>query len=170
MTTPNLRKGAVLSDCGQYRYRLWRIWDERRANLPIIMLNPSTADADVDDPTIRRCMHFARREGYGGIVVGNLFALRSPNPRQLKSEFNPVGLENDDHIEHIFENAVFNGTPVLAAWGSHGELFGRCYDMADMAATEGAALVCLGTTKYGHPRHPLYVPNDQPFIPYGNAQ
>ncbi len=83
-------KEAVISDCGRYRYRLTRRWGDGPL-LSFIMLNPSTADAEVDDPTIRRCMGFARRDGYGGIVVGNLYAFRTTKPKALFAADNPLG-------------------------------------------------------------------------------
>jgi hypothetical protein len=79
-----VKSGAELSACRTYRYRLWRQWDADLAPVVWVMLNPSTADESADDPTIRKCIGFAQRWGYGGIEVVNLYAYRSPDPRQLK--------------------------------------------------------------------------------------
>jgi hypothetical protein len=88
---------AVLSDCGTYRYRLGRRWAEGPVDV-WIMLNPSTADATVDDRTIRRCMEFSRRWGAGALVVGNLFALRATDPAELVRHPDPIGPDNDEHL------------------------------------------------------------------------
>lgn len=161
-----IRKSAVISSCGTYRYRLARQWREASTLLTFIMLNPSTADADLDDPTIRRCIGFARRDGFGGIRVYNLFALRSTSPTALKLHRDPIGPENDERLLACFEHAAEYCSPIIAAWGAHGSLRGR--DRAVMAAarTAGAKLSCLGVTKDGHPKHPLYIGASQPFVPF----
>ena len=86
---------ALISPCGQYRYWLMRSWDKYSPRLPIIMLNPSTADASTNDPTIRRCIAFAVREGFGSIVVTNLFAFRATSPDAMKAAVDPVGPSGD---------------------------------------------------------------------------
>ena len=88
-------RGAELSGCGRYRYKLWRIWDPDLPPILFVMLNPSTADANSDDRTIRRCVAFAKRDGFGGLLVGNLFAYRTPYPRVLRKAEEPVGDGND---------------------------------------------------------------------------
>lgn len=95
-------KSAIISECGKYRYSLSRIWDENKANVLFIMLNPSTADGDVDDPTIRRCIGFAKSWGYGGIYVGNLFAYRATDPKELLKVENPIGFENIHHLMDMY--------------------------------------------------------------------
>lgn len=127
------------------------------------MLNPSTADANLDDPTIRRCVSFAQREGYGGIIVMNLFAFRATSPDDMKGANDPFGDECGYHLDTLFEYANEYRTPILAAWGAHGGY--RQRDMAINATAKGwgTPLVCLGKTAAGHPRHPLYVKGDQPF-------
>ncbi len=148
--------GAVLSDDGVYRYRLWRIWDQDLAPTAFVMLNPSTADATVDDPTIRRCMGFARSWGAGGIVVVNLFAYRATDPadlvRALRARHHIRGPERDAHLRAVFSVV----DTVVCAWGAH--------HLAEAVAPEVLGLVpkgiqvsCLGRTKEGHPRHPLYL-------------
>jgi hypothetical protein len=152
----DVAKSATISTCGRYRYRLWRTWDDQ-PYLPFIMLNPSTADAENDDPTIRRCMGFARDGGFGGIVVVNLFAFRATSPDDMKRAVDPVGRGNNEHIKDILSQAADNDVPVLAAWGTHG-----IYRNQDAVVRRLAdrPLWCLGKTKDGHPRHPLYVRSD----------
>jgi len=159
-------KTAAISACGQYRYRLTRSWDQERGILPIVMLNPSTADAEVDDPTIGRCISFARRDGFGGILVVNLFAFRAPAPDDMMAAADPVGPDNDVVLTSIFGTAAQLGIPVLAAWGANGEYNNRADQVGRLALQLGARLVCLGRTAAGHPRHPLYVRSDQAFEGY----
>jgi len=158
-------KAAEISPCGQYRYWLLRVWDRSLRTLPIVMLNPSTADADNDDPTIRRCMAFAKREGFGGIRVVNLFAFRATSPDDMKAAADPFGPEGNAVLGEIFMVAGMTDMSVLAAWGAHGSHMGRAEMIKTSAKGWGANLVCLGTTKDGHPRHPLYVAGNQPFVP-----
>ena len=147
------RTGATLSDDGTYRYRLHRTWDTAKPTLAFIMLNPSTADATDDDPTIRRCLGYAKDWGYGRLVVGNLFALRSTDPANLKDHSDPVGPANDEHLQAICDEA----DRVVVAWGTKGTLHGREQAVADAL---DADLYALNTTKDGHPNHPLYQPKD----------
>lgn len=126
----------------------------------MIGLNPSTADAARDDPTIRRCIGLARRWGFGGITVVNLFAFRATKPADLKTAFDPVGPRNDSTIRK-----VIHGVPVIAAWGTHGGFGGR--DRAVLKLLCGHPRVfTMGLTKQGHPRHPLYVRYDTLLIPF----
>lgn len=163
-----VRKRAVISDCGTFRYRLTRSWGLGKL-LPFVMLNPSTADAEIDDPTIRRCMSFARREGAGGIVVGNLCAFRSPSPADLDKAQDPFGLGNQHYLWQIATGSVEDEMPIVCAWGVHGAGRGDRYAV-DLFRKEGARLVCLGTTAAGHPKHPLYVKGDQPLVPLADHQ
>lgn len=146
---------ARFSEDGVYRYELARRW----ARGPVatwIMLNPSTADAVQDDPTIRRCAGFTRSWGLSGIVVVNLFALRSTDPKVLRIARDPVGPDNDDAIH----DACVRARLVVAAWGTHGDLFRRNERVLELLAMTPARVTCLGHTKDGHPRHPLYLPKD----------
>ena len=159
-TTPAVRSDALISQCGRYRYWLTRTWDADKPPVCWVMLNPSTADASADDPTIRRCMAFARAWGAGGIVVVNLFALRATDPRELRAQpFNVIGPDNDWHIL-----ASTEGRRVIAAWGAHGGQSAR--DRRVMRLLEGRDVVCLGVTKDGFPRHPLYVRRDMKPVPF----
>ncbi|WP_424001224.1 DUF1643 domain-containing protein [Haloarcula salina] len=147
------RADAVLSDDREYRYRLTRTWDAEKPTLAWIMLNPSTADETEDDPTIRRCIGYAKDWGYGSIVVGNLFAKRSPDPDTLRECDDPAGPHNIFHLYEICEDAEL----VIAAWGTNGAYRDRGRRVAEML---DADLYALGTTKDGHPVHPLYQPSD----------
>lgn len=156
---------AHLSDCGTYRYRLTREWGGGRL-LPFVMLNPSTADASVDDPTIRRCMGFARRENAGGIVVVNLYGLRATDPVELRRCADPFGPDNRPSIKALGEYAFLSGMPVVCAWGTGGWVKSANRDTIHLLRSTGASLVCLGMTKDGHPKHPLYIKASQPLVPF----
>lgn len=143
---------AVIDDTGQYRYLLCRDWGLfGQSNLQIawIMLNPSTADAYQDDPTIRRCKAFSELWGYGRLVVVNLYALRSTDPKKLFSHSDPVGPRNEEYIKRVVQESQL----VVAAWGA----FKLGVPDAIRRVLSDKVLWCLGTTKQGHPRHPLYV-------------
>ena len=153
--------GAAFSADRTYRYVLTRTWDLMAPVMCWIMLNPSTADAMTDDPTIRRCKAFARREGCGGISVVNLFALRAIDPRELARHPDPVGPSCGK-----FLNIHATAAITVAAWGAGGTLNGRDREVCALLAKGGAELKCLGVTAAGHPRHPLYVRSDAPLIPW----
>jgi hypothetical protein len=129
------------------------------------MCNPSTADAERDDPTIRRCVRFARRWGYGGIVVRNLYALRTPHPRELRRHPDPIGVDNDTHL------MAACGDPItVCAWGSAGPgVTERGEAVLDTLAAFGADLRYLALTRAGAPRHPLYLPGHLTPIPFGSS-
>lgn len=148
-------KSAELSPCGRYRYTL------RRAGLGgsietinFIMLNPSTADAEIDDPTIRRCIRFTSDWGYNELVVTNLFALRSTDPKALATAADPIGPDNDRHIAQQAAAAAL----VVCAWGAHGALRGRAAHVVRLLASAGIQPMCLSMTAGGQPGHPLYLP------------
>ena len=146
-------EGAVLSSCGRYRYRLHRSWFMGEGTVLFIMLNPSTADAETDDPTIRRCIGFARRWGFRSLAVGNLFAWRATEPRELKQVSDPVGPENDQHLIEMSDSA----NAVIAAWGAYGVYRNRNLHVLGLLES---TVEHLGLTKQGHPRHPLYLRAD----------
>lgn len=146
---------AMFSPCRTYRYALTRRWHTTGPSAVFVMLNPSTADAFVQDPTIRRCVGFARSWGAGGLIVLNVFALRSTDPKALYRHADPVGPANDDVIAETLTGDVVG--PVVAAWGQHGDLNGRGELVAGLLRRHGVTPLCLGLTKAGHPRHPLYV-------------
>lgn len=155
-----MSRSARISDCGKYRYRLTREWGDGES-IAFVMLNPSTADASIDDPTIRRCMSFARREGAMGIVVVNLFAFRATKPKKLETADNPYGPDNLDALG----DALSSGR-VVCAWGAHQIAVNPGLALRQRAKRAGTPLWCLGRTREGHPRHPLYVPSTQPLEPF----
>jgi hypothetical protein len=153
-----MRTTAVISSCGKYRYYLGRCWDNKLPVLSFIMLNPSTADAEIDDHTIRRCIGFAKLNGFGGIAVVNLFAFRATEPSELYLTPDPFGPDNVEHLKDILFFSNQGKTKIVAAWGAHKAVA----DFKALSQLRGAPLYCLGKTKDGHPRHPLYVRADQP--------
>jgi hypothetical protein len=160
-----MEKDAFISACGRYRYWLTRHWDSRLPIVIYIMLNPSIADADHDDPTLRRCIGFARDQGYGGLKIVNLFAWRSPNVDSLWDEaIDVIGPDNNRTLNTTLATAAANDTRVVAAWGANGDHRGRAAFVKKKAEALGIELNCLGQTQSGHPRHPLYVKAAQEFI------
>jgi hypothetical protein len=154
---PALVRRAWFSPCGRYRYRLTRTWG-RGGTLAFILLNPSTADASRDDPTLRRCIGLARRWGYGSIEVVNLFAWRATHPEDLRKAAAPVGPGNGRALRRALRRAE----AVVVAWGNQGawrnagpRLLGRL--LRDSRERE---IACVGWTRLGHPRHVLYVRRD----------
>lgn len=145
---------AKVSSCGKYRYELTRGWDSSKPSVCWCLLNPSTADATADDPTIRRIVNFSLAWGAGSIVVVNLFALRSTDPKQLRGAIDPVGIENDLAIV----TAAMTSDRVIAAWGAWGGLRDR--DRAVKYLLRNRRVECMGLTGGAHPRHPLYLPCD----------
>jgi hypothetical protein len=146
---------AKFSECGSYRYELTRSWDATKPELVVVMLNPSTADAAVDDHTIRRVRGFAEAWGYGEARVLNLFALRAREPGVLRYHWKPIGPENTKHLRDALQAAAAAKRPVLAAWGTNGWIWNRAFHVVHMV--EGVSWICLGKTKDGSPKHPLYV-------------
>ncbi|HBV97759.1 MAG: hypothetical protein JL50_03045 [Peptococcaceae bacterium BICA1-7] len=148
---------AVIDETCQYRYSLVREWDSEKPRVLFVMLNGSTADAEKDDPTLRRCIGFARAWGYGSLEVVNLFGYRTTFPQELKRAPDPVGPENDRYILA----AVRRSNYIIAAWGTHGKHQGRDKQVIRLLIDSGATeIMCLELTKDGHPRHPLYVRGD----------
>jgi len=132
------------------------------------MLNPSTADGDADDPTIRRCVDFAQRWGFGGIVVVNMFALRSTDPQQLLTHPDPVGRDNTKVLLSVL--CADEVGPVVAAWGANPAASGdQALVLRRLLEAVQVFPQCLGVTKEGHPRHPLYVPATTALQPFQEA-
>jgi hypothetical protein len=191
---------AGISQDGFYRYWLTRDWSPlsmagslygdlqgdptstfslaRNVKLTWIMFNPSTADKETDDATIRRCMAFSRAWGYGGIQVVNLFAWRSTDPKAIDKqmrwsgvhggESDPVGPVNDRFIGNAARHSAMLGFPkAVCAWGALAQgADGRVKRVMEVLKQAGAQPHCLGLTKAGHPRHPLYAPKDAKLVPY----
>ena len=143
-----MKKSAVISKCHRYRYELRRVWDESKPLVLFIGLNPSTADADVEDNTSRVCINYAKRWDYGGLLLGNLFAFRSTDQAGLFSAEDPVGPENDAALARLQTQS----TLVVCAWSASG-----AYRQRDQAVLWNLRDPhCLVKLKSGHPGHPLY--------------
>jgi hypothetical protein len=159
-----MKRDAVISSCGRYRYRLSRHWGPG-PEATFIMLNPSTADGFADDATIRKCIGFAQRWKMGGMYVGNLFAVRATKPKEMKRAADPVGPENASHLEWLCERADKNGGKVVAAWGVHGRYMDQASTFLGWCLNWEVQPLTLGLTDGGYPRHPLYVPYDTKPVP-----
>jgi hypothetical protein len=157
-----MQAGAIMSEDAIYRYALWRTWGDGKRRLVVIGLNPSTADAVDDDPTIRRCIGFAKREQCDGLFMLNLFAFRATEPRDMLRANDPIGPDNDEYIRQC---AVGKHNVVVAAWGALGGTRGRDRHVARLLGD----LYCLGRTKAGQPRHPLYLPAEAPLELWSRA-
>ena len=153
-----VNKNATFSDCRKYRYALSRTWDGKKKTVLFIGLNPSTADENIDDPTIRRCINYAQNWGYGSLLMVNLFAYRATIPTELKNVKNPIGNDNDLHITELLKKADL----AVATWGNEGSLLNRDKDVKKIIPN----LMCLNINKSGQPAHPLYQKKDLKFIKY----
>lgn len=151
-------RGAIISASGKYRYALWRRVSDSPVQCMFLMLNPSTADANDDDPTVRRCVGYARDWGCGTLTVCNLFAWRSTDPDALIGMRSPVaiGPDNDTYIR-TFAATVFPG-PIICGWGAHKAATIRSREVRAMFAADGIPLYTLSLTDGGYPGHPLYLP------------
>ena len=147
-----IESGAEFSPDRLYRYSLWRFWEKDKGYAAFICLNPSTADAFKDDPTVRRCINYSKKWGYGGLVMLNLFAYRSTDPKNLYIVSDPIGPDNDFHLR----NASRKAGVTIAAWGTRGNYFARDKAVLDILTNPK----CLILTKTGHPGHPLYLKKD----------
>lgn len=148
-----LERTADISSCGLYRYRLGRTWDLAKPVVTYVMLNPSTADALKDDATIRSCMRLARSWDYGGICVVNLFAWRATEPKELAKADDPIGPRNNAAIREAAARSDFT----ICAWGAHKMAKGRVQNVLSLIRSEKQFAHCLGKTKAGSPKHPLYI-------------
>jgi hypothetical protein len=143
---------AKFSDCRKYRYSLWRRWsDTGRGYVMFIGLNPSTADETNDDPTIRRCIAFAKAWGYDALCMTNLFAFRATKPSDMMAVDNPVGVDNNQVLLDLSRSAAV----IIAAWGANGTYLARDEEVKALLSN----LCYLRLTKHGHPSHPLYLPS-----------
>lgn len=155
-----MTRDAVLSPCGSYRYKLTRRWGPGRKCV-FVMLNPSTANAEVDDPTIRRCIAFARSWGYAGLDVVNLFPFRATSTKVLKAARDPYG---GDQSNYAILAACQGSELVVCAWGKDGNHLGRARDVCWLLDQAGVQLHALKLNGDGTPAHPLYLKGDlQPF-------
>ncbi|WP_409997589.1 DUF1643 domain-containing protein [Curvibacter sp. APW13] len=150
-----MEKGALISECGRFRYRLWRRWDGALPTLAFVMLNPSTADASEDDATVRKCIGFAKRLGYGAIEVVNLYAFRARYPSDLQAAGFPVGPDNDTHIEWV---VAHTGRQVICAWGNNARGHTRATEVLRMLREWGVTPKALRLNAGGIPAHPVMLP------------
>jgi hypothetical protein len=155
----NEKREAVFSPCRTWRYRLAQIWDEDTAPLYWLMLNPSTADEQKNDPTVERCERRARMWGYGGSVVYNIFAYRATDPKDMRKFRDPVGPDNDDWIRKLARKS--QDIDVVAGWGEHGAHLGRGAQILDIFKAENGRISALKINASGHPAHPLYIAYDK---------
>jgi len=186
MIPPEAQRKTEFSPCRKYRYTLWREWHkgeslpmcrdcadrdgvcydgkkcDRTEYVQFIGLNPSTADEVKDDPTIRRCIGFAKAWGYGSLCMTNIFAFRATDPEVMKLESDPVGMGNDTYILNCAKQAGI----VVAAWGTHGSHNDREDWVKKMFFDCGIKLYHLGLNSDGSPKHPLYLRKDLKPIPF----
>ena len=166
-------KPAVFSGDGVYRYYLHRrISDADTGIATFIMLNPSTADATKNDPTIRKCIGFCRQWHYGQLQVVNLFGVRAVRPSEMKKRRNPIGRNNRRWVERAIENCQGIDQAralVVCAWGVHGDHRSQNAVVLEWLRALDVHPQCLGVTRAGHPRHPLYVPYTTELIPFRRA-
>lgn len=151
--TDYLERDAVFSECGRYRYLLRRTWDHGKPRALFVMLNPSTANAKDDDPTIRSCVRLMRALGYGSIEVVNLFGLITPDPSELFKSDAPIGPNN----ERAVHAAIVRCDVVIFAWGAFPAAERKSQFFREWVKAYRPAVYCLGKTKSGAPKHPLYI-------------
>ncbi len=154
-----MKAGANFSRCRAFRYALSREWDASGPRLMLIGLNPSTADARNNDPTIRRCIGFARDWGFGRVHVLNLFAYRATYPSDLKAAPDPIGPRNDRWLRRLAGDC----DRVVACWGNDGAFLGRSLRVREML---GERLEVIRLNASGEPAHPLYLPKTLTPIPW----
>ena len=153
-----MKKDVVLSPCRKYRYALRRIWDDSKKRMMFIGLNPSYADENKDDQTIKRCISYAKQWGYGGVIMGNLFAFRTPSPAEMIKAGQPIGEENDKWLKRLLKEADL----VVGIWGNSGAFLGRAAEVAAVFPE----LHCLRITGSGQPHHIRNLPDGIKAIPY----
>lgn len=152
-----MEKSARISECGKYRYQLSRVWDMALPSVCFMMLNPSTADAENDDNTIKRCIEFARSWGYGSLYVVNLYAYRSRHPQDLLVVSDPIGSKNLLHVITIASKCE----KIICAWGNSpivNRIQKNYPDYLPLKVIPTHKLHCLALANDGTPKHPLYLP------------
>jgi len=165
--TDSIIRAAVISDCGTYRYSLRRTWNDDSRGVLWVMLNPSTADASKDDPTIRKVCGFTRQWCFGDALVCNLFAFRATDPKELqrahKRGVDIIGPENLEHLRKWSQRAQ----RIVVAWGAHAEPYDATVDrVMTVLRSHNHQLYCLGTSKSGQPRHPLMLAYSTPVVAF----
>jgi len=152
-----LKNTAKLSECRKYRFALWRTWDDSKPYVMFVGLNPSTADETSDDPTLTRCINYAKSWGFGGVCMANIFAYRATKPNDMKAVVDPIGSENNEWLEKLSNDAGL----VVAAWGNDGSHLARSEQVKGILPK----LHCLKLNKTGEPVHPLYQKADIKPVP-----
>lgn len=155
-----MTKGATFSECKQYRYLLYRIWNTKLPVLVCIGLNPSTANEEKNDQTINKLIRIVQNAGYGGFYMMNLFGLISRNPDDLRAHPDPVGA-NDKYLQHYTQ-----GQTVVFCWGNFKQAEYRAKKIKQMFP--GAK--CFGTNANGSPKHPLFLKSTTQIIDYGTKE
>lgn len=153
-----MEKKANISKDKIYRYTLSRTWDSTKPTVLFIGLNPSIADENIDDPTITRCINFAKDWGYGTLLMANLFAFRSTYPKEIYLIDDPIGKDND----HYILECVKQSDLIIACWGNNGTYMDREKIIKELVPN----LYCLQKNKNGTPHHPLRLPRDINPIPF----
>lgn len=157
-----IERDAVISHCGKYRYLLRRSWDHTKPRALLVMLNPSTADANIDDATVRSCARLLRALHYGSFEIVNLFGFRATNPNDLGQTDDAVGPDNDG----IAVAAVNRCDIAICAWGAHWSSGGRGRRLHEIITAVRPVAYCFGRTKSGAPKHPLYIKTGTPLEVY----
>ncbi|EKC6206086.1 TPA: DUF1643 domain-containing protein [Escherichia coli] len=155
----DVNKDAIFSVCGKYRYAISRTWDAAKPYALFIGLNPSYADAELDDPTLKRCISFAQSWGFGGVRIANLFAYVCTDRFEMMRFPEPVGADNDKYLAELIAGAGI----VVAAWGNEGRHLKRS---AVVRAFLPVDTKCFKINATGEPMHPLYVHGDTKLIPF----
>lgn len=152
-----MKNTAKLSECKKYRFALWRTWDDSKPCVMFVGLNPSTADESTDDPTLTRCINYAKSWGFGRVCMANLFAYRATKPNDMKAAKDPIGSENNEWLKKLANDADL----VVAAWGNDGSYLGRSEQVKELLPN----IHCLKINKSGEPAHPLYQKADMKPVP-----
>lgn len=163
-----MKKSAKISPCGQYRYTLRRNWqgkDEATKSVAFVMLNPSVADGENDDPTLKRVIGFAKQNGFNDVLVVNLFALISSDPKRLQTHDDPIGEDNEIYLRH----AVKNYGVVILAWGAEPIAESEALNFLSEFTDDLDRFKCLGRNKNGSPKHPLYLSKATKIIGFKQA-
>lgn len=153
-----MKKKAKISEDKIYRYTLSRTWDSTKPTVLFIGLNPSIADENIDDPTITRCINFAKDWGYGTLLMANLFAFRSTYPKEIYLIDDPIGKDNDYYLLECVKQSDL----IIACWGNNGTYMDREKIIKELVPN----LYCLQKNKNGTPHHPLRLPRDINPIPF----
>jgi hypothetical protein len=144
-----MKKGANISIDKKYRYSLYRIWNDELLKVAFICLNPSIADDKIDDPTINRCIEFAKSWGYGGFYMLNLFAFRATNPSELTKVNDPIGMDN----QNVILETITKVDKVICAWGNEGILLNQNKKILSIIENP----YCIKINSSGEPSHPLFL-------------